>query len=67
MSAPRRYRPRGAHAPARPAEMKRRRSERIPVGQDMWDWRPNELVLGPSPKRDSFWQRLESLYGRGQK
>jgi hypothetical protein len=64
----RRYRPRTAHAPAAPPDMKRRRLEQVPTGDQLhFSWAPNEAVYGPDPKRDTFWQRLESLYGAGRK
>jgi hypothetical protein len=45
-----------------PAEL-RRRPERVPTGDDLFPWRPNETVFGPTPRRDGFWARLAALYG----
>jgi hypothetical protein len=53
MSAPR-HRQRGpnvAHAPAAPAELRRRRTEQIPTGADHFVWFAGEVVLGPAARR----------------
>jgi hypothetical protein len=42
-----------ARAPAAPGEMRRRRLESVPTGENSFNWRAGELVLGPSPKRGS--------------
>jgi hypothetical protein len=59
-------RPRAGHAPAMPAESRRRRLELVPSGDDQhFAWRPFvELVEGPRPKRVGFTERLQALYGR---
>jgi hypothetical protein len=60
-------RPRAGHAPAMPAESRRRRLELVPSGDDVFNWRPLlELVEGPRPKRLGFTERLQALYGRGE-
>jgi hypothetical protein len=61
-----RYRPNACRAPSAPPEMKRRRLESVPTGANSFDWQAGELVRGPSSRRDGFWARLESLYGRSQ-
>jgi hypothetical protein len=63
----RRYRPRTvARAPVAPPDLRRRRVETVPSA-DIFNWSPGEVARGPDPKRDSFWQRLENLYGAGRK
>jgi hypothetical protein len=60
----RRYRLAGpGHAPAAPRES-RRRIEQIPVGTDLFSWRPGEVAYGPAPRLASMMLRLQALYGR---
>jgi hypothetical protein len=61
-----RHRPNASRAPSAPPEMKRRRLESVPSGENSFPWCPNETVFGPTPRRDGFWAKLESLYGRGK-
>jgi hypothetical protein len=55
-------------APSAPAELRRRRLESLPAGEDFFQWRPLvELVVGPPPKLGSgLVARLTALYGRSR-
>jgi hypothetical protein len=61
----RRYRlvrPSKPKGPAAPPEL-RRRPEHVPSGDDVFNWRANEIVLGPPPKRGlSVMDRIRALY-----
>jgi hypothetical protein len=60
------YRQRAGHAPARPAELRRRRTERVPSTADVFQWLPGEFV--ESVRRPNLAtnviERCRAMYGR---
>jgi hypothetical protein len=47
----------------RPVAPRQPRPPAPPSGDDVFNWRANETVLGPTPKRDDVMARLAALYG----
>jgi hypothetical protein len=46
----------------RPVAPRQPRPPVPPSGDDVFNWRANETVLGPTPKRDDVMARLVALY-----
>jgi hypothetical protein len=51
MKRQRRYRSTSARAPAEPRD-RSPWTRQIPTGDDVFNWRSGEMILGPEPKRD---------------